>query len=759
MRLVRKAFLGGAAVTISMLATGVSAQDVLPEVRVEQKQAKPARRPQRAQPVQAQPRRARVVRARPVPKAVETPPEPSQQELEAAALADPQPGQPGSATGPVEGYIAGASETGTKTDTPLQEVPQSVSVVGAEQIREQGSQTLEQSVRYSAGVYASPFGFDGRGDYPVVRGSLATQFLDGMKRSFYFYDFAKPDPYALERIEILRGPASMLYGQHTTGGLINLISKRPQRVPYREIGFEYGSFGETQLQTDMTGPLTADGKWLYRLVAVGRESGTQVNFTNDDRKLLAPSITWLPNDKTSFTVLGDWQEDDASPNTLQFLPREGSLVPGPNGRISRSLNPGNPDFDDYLPERKSIATLFDHEITDWLSVHSSMRYTDFSIDTRGMYPSIFGVADPYIDPQRRNVFREVYTSDLVGEIFTTDNRAVLSVNTGPIEHKFVSGYDFTRYDQFEDFRIYTDMTPFDLYSPRYTNTVSPRQMGVPPSITDITQYQRGAYVQDQMRFGPLIGTVGFRHDRAVNKNNDAPPAQDSEANTQRYALMYETAFGLNPYVAYSGAFTPVVGADRFGNFFNPLEGEQIEAGFKYQVNKHLLLNGAVFQINEFNRLSSDPADPLNTLQLGEVEITGGEIEMIFSTDRWNVIAAYSYTDAKIVAGDNIGLRPESVPDHLASLWLIRRFGLWGVDGFSIGGGVRHVGSTGNGDFKSPSFTLFDAVIGWENEKWRWQLNGNNLEDERFITGCRFPTGPDCFYGMARNYTTSLTYKF
>jgi iron complex outermembrane recepter protein len=234
------------------------------------------------------------------------------------------------ATGPVRGYLAGQSGTGTKTDTPLRETPQSITVVTADRITDQGALTVQESLRYVPGVFADAYGPDSRGDYPRIRGQDPNIYLDGTRvvNTFQFNEW-RPDPYTLERIEVLRGPASVLYGDTSTAGLLNLVSKRPQAEAFNEIGVQYGSFNRKQVQLDSTGKVTKDGEWLYRFIGVFRDSGTQTDYVPDDRIVLAPSLTWRPTSNTNWTVLGTYQKDTTGSSTA-FLPHEGTLFPGPN---------------------------------------------------------------------------------------------------------------------------------------------------------------------------------------------------------------------------------------------------------------------------------------------------------------------------------------------------------------------------------------------------------------------------------------------
>lgn len=662
-----------------------------------------------------------------------------------------------SATGHVNGYVAPATMTGTKTATPLAEVPQSISVVTSDRIRDQGAQTIEQALRYVPGVYAEPYGFDSRGDYTLVRGTEPTKFIDGLKRGFYYWDFGKPDPYEFERIELLRGPASMLYGQHTSGGLINMVSKRPQEVAASEIGVEYGSYGHKRVEMDSTGKLTSDGKWLYRILGVAQEGATQMDFSDYSRLLIDPSITYRPEAGTTITLLGHVQSDTSSSSTLGFNPIEGSLYAGPNGRIPTSRNPSSPDFDKYNTDNQSATILFDHRINDTWSVHHGTRFINYNVSLGGNYYDLYYYTPPldvFLDPARRTVGRYAYAAEAEGNIITTDTNAQAKFNTGFVQHQVLSGIDFTHYRFKENSGDYLEALPFDLYDPVYPVVAQP---DLSLYVTDGSQDARGVYVQDQVRIGPLLAVAGFRYDSVVDRAVGSTE-QESSAVTRRFALMYETPIGLNPYVTYSESFTPAAGTDKNGAFFKPVMGELQEAGFKYQLAPNTLISAAVFRLEELNRLTTDPTNPFFQAQLGKTRVEGFEIEgLIAVNSNLNLIASYSYNDARIVEGDGAGSHIEAVPDQLASLWAVYKFANGALNGFSVGAGVRYVGETGDSYYKAPAVTLFDAMLAYETEHWRWSLNGTNLEDEIFVSSCG--SRGDCFYGQRLNLNTGLTYKF
>lgn len=728
----------------------------LPAIEVVGKKQGAAKKKQTAKQGKSAPKAKSVVPATPSPQpqAQPTPPTPGQSfdnEIKAA-------------TGPVDGYVAGATATATKTATPVALTPQSISVVTADRMRDQAAYSVESALRYVPGVNAEPYGFDSRGDYTTVRGTTPTQFLDGLKRGFYFYDFGKPDPFELERIEVLRGPASNLYGQHTSGGLINMISKRPQQESQGEIGVEYGSYDRKRVEFDTTGAMSADGRWLYRLVGVAHEGETQMDFTDNSRLLLAPSLTFKPQAGTTFTVLGHLQSDTASSSTLGFFPNKGTLTPGDNGRrISTSTNPSNPDFDRYDTDNRFITVLADHRVNDVLSLHQSARYTEFELTQRGLYPDIYSESlpflDPYIDPAGTQVNRFIYATDAKGQIWNSDTRAELKLSTGPIKHRVLVGYDYVRYALQENYREDFDDTPFNVFDPNYTTTppIDPNSPDFFSQITDQVQTSQGVYLQDQFRLGPLLATAGVRFDQVEDR--DPSVGKDSKsATSQRYALIYETGNGFNPYVSFGQSFEPVAGQDINGAFFKPIIGEIKEIGFKYQVAPKTLISGAIYQLDEENRLSTDPTNPNFSVQLGQTRVEGFELEALVGvTSNFNLIANYAYTDAKITSGDDAGSVIFYVPEHLASFWGVYKFDSGYLKNVSIGAGVRYVGVTGEDYWEAPGVTLFDAMIAYDTDHWRWALNGSNLEDEVHIAGCD-PRG-DCFYGQRLNVTTSLSYKF
>lgn len=684
----------------------------------------------------------------------------------------PQAESQESAYGPVQGYLATRSATGTKTDTPISEIPQSITVVTADEIRDQGAQTVQEALRYVPGVFADAYGPDSRGDGALVRGIRPAYYLDGMRQiNGGYWNHTRPDPFTLSRVEVLRGPGSVLYGDSPIGGLVNMVSKRPQEKGHHEIGVKYGTFDWKQIQADTTGKLTGDGQWLYRVIGIFRDADFQTDFVKNDRQLFMPAITWQPTKDTNWTVIGLYQKDKTGSSTA-FLPLYGTLFPNPNGQIPINRFTSEPGFDLYQTTTKSVTSLFEHSFSNNFKVRSNMRYAHIDGIYRTMYPSNYNnylgsPYFPYVDPALKTVPRIVQGLETSRDTFTADTGGQFDLATGPMTHKVLFGVDMRNLTEKSRTDTALNVNPFDLYNPVYGQ---PPVLFSPSTTYDnIRQQMLGLYIQDQARLGPWLITAGVRRDKLESEGEGVPTQEDS-ATTKRFGLMYETAFGFNPYVSYSESFEPILGATTCLSFCKPKRGQQYETGFKYRVSNSAAFNAAVFDIKEKNRLAPGPEGPLYSIQVGEARIRGLELEYIGSiTPTLDIVASYTYLDAKVTQGDFVGSRLDSVPENSASLWAKQKLTLLGMPGFSIGGGVRYIGETSSTgkwydtqdgttlSVKTPDHTLFDAMFAYENDKWRLQVSGTNLADKIYFASCL--ARGDCFYGNRRTVVGTLTYKF
>jgi iron complex outermembrane receptor protein len=652
------------------------------------------------------------------------------------------------ATSPVDGYAARRAATATKTDALLGETPASVTVVTQEQITDLGATNLQEVLNYAAGLRSSNYGVDSRGDWTRIRGAEPVQYLDGLQLMFGFNNNARIEPFSLERIDVLRGPASVLYGQGSTGGLINMVSKRPLDMAQNQIGLQLGSFNRVQIEGDFTGPFNQDKTWLYRLVVMGRESDTQVDYVPDDMALVAPSLTWAPDAMTRWTLQAHWQRN-ASGSSATFLPWSGTVLPNPNGQIPTRRFVGEPGFDAYDTTRNSLASLFEHRFDNGWLVTQSTRWTYSTGDYKTLYPSsnFADPANPYLNPEQSLIGRYVYGNQRNTHSFQADQNLLGTVMTGSVQHQLLFGLDYSRYSETarSAFDIGTDL---DVFAPVYGNFT-------PPAWTPdarLVQQQTGLYAQDQMKFNQdWLLMLGLRQDWFSNDLEDQTIERD-HATTGRAALMYLGFMGWSPYLSYSESFMPIAGTDFFGERYVPTRGEQWEAGVKYQTEDgRFVANGAVYTLTEKNRQVNDPSNPLNQLQTGESKTQGVELEAKGRITRsFDLIANYTYTDVDAVL--------EQLPKNLVSVWGTWRFALGGLGGFSAGLGVRHASAFTDGFApETPSVTLADGLLAYDTRDWRVALNATNLFDKTYVSTCL--SRGDCWWGARRNLVATVSYKF
>lgn len=641
-------------------------------------------------------------------------------------------------------YLAEDGSSATKSNTPIIETPQAISVITDELLRDRGALSLQDALRYSAGVMSDAYGLDNRTDSAIIRGTEFQQVLDGMRETFSYYNIARPDPYALERIEIVRGPASVLYGQGPVAGIVNMVTKRPQAEASREIVAQYGSFDRKQLAADLTGPLSGDGKWLYRVVGLWRESDTQVDYATDDRVLFSPSFTWQPNDAFRWTVLATYQHDESA-NTISFLPHSGTALPNPNGQIPVERFTSEPGFDRYEVEKYAVTSLLEWQVSPVWALRQNLRIADNDNPYYTMYPDVFSEPrDPFVDDAQREVNRIIYLEERDARDFTADHQAQARFSTGGMEHNLLIGVDMARASLDTRAAFGFNDTPFDLYAPVYGMPFVIPEFG--PTSTSHTRFT-GLYAQDQVKFGDhWIGVLGVRRDRATTEVEGGDSQRD-EATTRRVGLMYRTDAGFVPYLSYSESFLPNTPVN--GELVDPRKGEQAEVGVKYESpDGDTMVTATAYDLREDNVVATNPADPTGNPILTQVDARGLELEGIARFGEFDLVASYTYIDAE--KREYTAVQPM----HAASVW-----GKYHWRGWEFGAGARYLGSTTDesGALHLPAVLLFDAMIAYDRDDWRFAINATNLEDEVYLTSC-LDRG-DCFYGNRGTVVGSVTWRF
>ena len=493
------------------------------------------------------------------------------------------------ANGPVVvGYVAGQSATATKTDTPILETPQSISVVTKDQIQAQGAQNINDALRYTPGVSLESFGANAFFDAFKLRGFDAPRYLDGLRLPQDTTTFASPqiELYGLERLEVLKGPSSGIYGQSDPGGLINMVSKRPTATPQYEVVGSVGSFNRFQGAFDFSGPIDKNSEFLYRIVGLGRKSDTQTDFTQDNKVFIAPRFTWRPTNDTSFTILAHYQKID-NKGYQQYIPGQVSFLPNPNGQIPYSRYLGEPGPDGFKLEQAAIGYAFEHRFDDRFQFRQNLRYMDVTNDlastrSEGMAlisPGVFG------DRQVNRTYNYVKAN---AKNLALDNQLQADFTTGPLRHKVLVGLDYFNLRASTDYR-FALIDPIDAYSPVYGAAFIPSFDSLPSFILrDDKQSQTGLYLQDQIKLDRWTLSLTGRQDWASTEFTSLaffPVAgtysRNDAARTGRVGLNYLFDFGLSPYASYSTSFTPNLGADLSGQLFKPTTGDGVEAGIKF----------------------------------------------------------------------------------------------------------------------------------------------------------------------------------
>ncbi len=688
------------------------------------------------------------------------------------------------AWGPVQGFVARRSASGMKTDTPLAETPQSISVVTREEMQARNARNIAEAIGYTAGVRSSVMGASSGygGDSSAVRGfggdgtsgPSFNEYIDGMRLGGSGYVVAGIDPFAFERVEVIKGPASVLYGQATPGGLVNMVTKRPQQQRFGEIELQTGSYERQQGSVDFGDKLDEAGTLRYRLGLLMLDTETQTKFSDRKRVSLAPSLTWSPHGDTSLTLLLRYQKDDFGGSPLNWLPAVGTIINNPNGHISRDFFAGDPNYMRWNRENLSLGYAVEHFVDDTWTLRQNLRHMYNRLDFANVYIST-------MQGNQRTANRQAFGMLEHSNDTTVDNQVQADFATGALNHTVLAGFDAQIMRSDTDRVLQSPAATIDVFNPVYYQTFTPT--AYQNNKTEAEQY--GLYLQDQLKWEQWILVLGLRQDWAQSESRNLMTngisKQKADALTRRAALMYRFDAGFSPYVSYSESFDPTSGT-LVGNLpAKPTEGEQYEVGVKYQppgLNSFITLS--LFDLKRKNVTTTDLNNPGFVVQTGEVSSRGLELEGKASlAEGLNATFAYTLLDTEVTSDNTTttgidgvtvarqGKALTRVPRHAVSAWLDYTFQDGGWRGLGLAVGLRYTGET-YGDnansFKVPAFALFDAAIrydlgalGPQLAGWSAALNATNLFDKEYVSACS--AAVRCFYGDGRSVYASLKYKW
>lgn len=702
-----------------------------------------------------------------------------------------------SAWGPAATIAARQSATATKTDTPIQKVPQSISVVTAEEMALHQPKSVKEALSYTPGVAVGTRGASNTYDYLIIRGFAAdgqsqNNYLNGLKMQGNFYNDAVIDPYMLERAEVMRGPVSVLYGKSNPGGLLNMVSKRPTTEPLKEVQFKMGTDSLFQTGFDFSDALDDDGVYSYRLTGLARSANAQQQGAEEQRYAIAPSFSWRPDDKTNFTFLSYFQNEPET-GYYGWLPKEGTVSTLPNGkRLPTDFNEGA-NNNTYSRNEKMVGYSFDHEFNDTFTVRQNLRYAQNKVEQNSVYG--YGMcSDPAYTkdeaalkktpcasvPQSQwghTLTRQYVIDNEKLENFAVDTQLQSQFATGSVDHTLLTGVDFMRMRNDIDswFGYAGSVAPSDIYNLDRGdfdfNSKDPNTSG-PYQILN-KQKQTGLYVQDQMQWDKVLVTLGGRYDWAkqdsLNRVFGTTDSREDKEFTWRGGVNYLFDNGVTPYFSYSESFEPASLTGASGNIFAPSKGKQYEAGVKYVPNdRPIVITGAVYQLTKTNNLMADPT-PGSTFSIdgGEIRSRGVEIEAKAALSASvNVVGSYTYTDAEYTTDTSYkGNTPAQVPKHMASLWGDYTVFDGPLSGLTLGTGVRYTSSS-YGDpansFKVGSYTLVDALVRYDLARVGMAgsnvaLHVNNLFDREYVASCFNTYG--CFWAAERQVVATATFRF
>lgn len=677
-----------------------------------------------------------------------------------------------SAWGPATGFTATRTAAGTKTDTPIVEVPRSMSVITREQLDDRQVLNLNDALRYTAGVQSSGYGSDTRADWLRVRGFDPTQFLDGLPLPKGSFANPKVEPWNLERIAVLRGPASSVYGQTPPGGMLDMVSRRPQAESAHQIEAQVGSNNHRQINFDSTGKIDDQGQFLYRVSGVVRDSGAPTDHVPDKRYNLAPSLTWNMDEDTSLTFITQFTRDDTGISG-QFLPLQGTKLGSPAGDISHHKNLGDPGWEFYDRTYYALGYAFEHRLNDVWQFRQNLRYTKSDLSFQGI--NVATMNNDTIQPDG-TVPRETGIVNEDISQFAVDNNFQADFQTGALSHTLLIGLDHQRSNTNYrwDYGLSPSVPPGNVINPPYGQDFS--------KVDYFTMYdygqkirQTGFYVQDQIALDNWRLTLGGREDwvhtgTTFHNQNDATSTERDKAFTGNVGLSYVFDNGVTPYISYTESFQPTTGAAVAStDSFKPTEGRQYEVGIKYQpVGSKNLYTAAVYDLRQDNVKVTEGNI---TQQVGQLQVRGLELEATTQvTENLKLIGSYSYTDTEILKGaaNEQGNRMALIPRNQATLWADYTWHSGLLDGFGVGGGVRYVGdnygNTTNTDLGYVgSYTVYDASVHYDLGRKVSTLKGmtvaveaKNLFNKDYLANC---DGYWCYYGDERNVVASVNYKF
>ncbi|WP_028974152.1 TonB-dependent siderophore receptor [Spirochaeta cellobiosiphila] len=645
----------------------------------------------------------------------------------------------------MDGYVPNEVSAGAKVATPIEEIPQAISVIGEEELKDRGVQKIDEALRYTAGVVTQTY-TDTDSEWFYMRGFNAREtglYLDGLQMLSFGFAVPMIDSYLTERIEVLKGPSSVLYGGSSPGGLVNSVSKRAngQRIRKLDLGGTLDPNGYVAF--DMGDTFGADSPWSYRLVTKIKGGNTQVEYAYNFRGLVAPSLLYQPTDRTRVQLYGSYQYDNQNHGN-GFFPYVGTVKKASYGYIPRDLyTAGDPDEDLFLNNQVLTGIEGEQVLNDHLVLHSHTRFA--YLHRQEKYDFVYDT-----DHTDNVLNRARYNIDVFSLILESDNNALFDFNTGSISHQAMAGINYQYYNH-DAAQNYAAADPLNVDNPVYTNN------------TDVERVEKdlfylnklGFYLQDQMDLGyGFLTTVNGRYDLFgidyENRSTRDNANTLDQAFSGKAGLIYQSKWGINPYISANRFFNPQMVPAADDEALIPETGEQYEAGLKYKSDIfNTFLTTSLYQITKRDTLQKIGTKYVRN---GEVRSRGWEVDAKVSPLMGlDLTAALTLQDIVIVKDKDSSIeenRPLFAPEVIASLYPKYTFQSGTFKGVGFGGGIRYQSETfadTANKLEIPGYTLYDASLHYNRDNWGLNLSVTNLLDTTYYAG----EGDYIFYGEGR----------
>lgn len=663
-----------------------------------------------------------------------------------------------------EGYNAPDSSVGTRTDTPLRDIPQSIQVVPKQVLQDRQARSITEGLENVSGVTSISNTAASR-DALIIRGfeNYTNALVNGL-----------PDPQItsdsgfvnVERLEVLKGPASVLFGESPFGGIggvTNFITKQPLRDPFYEISATISSFDDYQGTIDLSGPLNDSKTALYRFNAGYRSAETFLDFNEFTKLSIAPSLSFSLGKNTDLTIEGDVNIMERNGAQPDGSPAVGSVLPNPNGKVSRSFSSQGPETDN-LTSVGRVGYSLEHRFNENLKLRNAFRFTFYDDDDRDGAPGFFptDLAD-----DNRTLNREASIGSQFYDFYYLDTNLLGKFSTGSIDHQLLFGFSLSRNTIDLNIESGIPAAPVDIFDPVYDQTVFPT--GVPNDNSFTTRDTLGIYLQDQITIAEnlkllLGGRVDVFEERKTDRLINEETSQSDTAFSPRLGIVYQPLQPISLYASYSRSFEPTIGTSASGEAFQPGRGTQYEIGVKADLNDKISTTLAFYDLTRSNVTTTDPDNSDFSIQTGEQNSQGIELDISGEIlPGWNIIAGYAYTDAQVTEDNTIpvGNRLFSAPENSFNLWTTYRIQQDGLKGLGVGLGFYYVGERFadlDNTIELPSYFRTDAAIFYERDRFRTALNFRNLFDVDYYNS-NFGSGTVVLPGDPFTIQGTVSWKF